>query len=77
MTDELKKKILEAYNTGANSIVNIARLNNVSVEEVLEITGNTDVMEVTFMGDQIDQAEAGQAPVNKSGVTYKQGFTKN
>lgn len=79
MTEEVKKKIVDSYNRGEYSIVDIARLNNVSVDDVLMATGNEDLMTVTFQGDMIDENEVAgtNATINRRGATYKQSFTKN
>lgn len=75
MTDT-EKKIIDEYQKGKYSIIDIARLNNVEVDEVLRLTGNEDIMHVTFVGDQIDDAGP-DATVNKQGRTFKQEFSKN
>ena len=79
MTDETKKKITDQYNKAQYAIVDIARLNNVSVDEVLALTGNSDLGSVTFSGDMIDEQEVAgtNATVNRVGATFKQSFTKN
>lgn len=68
MVDQLdeatKKKIADHYMKGEGSIQAIAREYRVTVETVLEITGNSDLSSVYAVGDQIDQEDAGNATLN-------------
>lgn len=70
-------KILRAYQQGRSSIQTIARVFGVEVGEVLEIIGEGSLNTVTFVGDQIDEQEAGsdlgRAPTNH-GLEKKVSF---
>jgi len=64
MDDSTREKIIGHYQRGQGSIQDIARVYNVSVAEVLRVTGNNDLATVTLGGDLIDQSEAGNSPIN-------------
>lgn len=60
MVDEAKRKeIYGHYQHGRGSIQDLARIYNVPVSEVLEITGNSSLSRVYSPGDLIDASEAG------------------
>lgn len=73
----LEQKMNDDYQKG-RAIVDIARIHNVEVEDVLRATGNEDLMTVYFVGDQIDAKEAGpnSAPISH-GTTSNVRYTKN
>lgn len=68
----VEEKITDAYQRGV-SIQEIARQHQVSVDEVLNLTNNQDIMHVAFTGDQID--DPGPMGTINSGKVYKQEFT--
>lgn len=57
MNEELHKKINEHYQLGQGSIQDIARVYNLSVEQVLEAIGQTEMLEVESVGDLVDARE--------------------
>lgn len=75
MNEDTKKKILEMHNEKGISMQNIARILNISVEEVLIATGNQDMLTVRAMGDQID--DAGPGATIQGPVTFKVPYTKD
>lgn len=83
LTDEereakFRADILLTYQTSSSSIQDIARINRLTVVEVLEIIGQTDLISVETVGDQIDQDEAGpEVHVNPRGRTAKPPFSLN
>lgn len=74
--EPLEKQVLDAYNTGV-PIVDIARKHRLSVEEVLVITGNQDLLHVTVVGDQIDPSEIGNQGTYNPGQVYKVPYSTN
>ena len=72
----LDERILADYNKGI-APVDIARRHTVSVEKVLELTGNTDLFNVSVIGDQVDPSEIGQQGTFNPGVTYQVKYTVN
>lgn len=73
--DSLTKKVIKHYEQGDGSIQEIARTYRLTVEEVLGMIGQTDVMEVEGIGDLIGSDEAGfEVPIiaNKK---YQAKFT--
>ena len=70
LDDATQKKIYDHYQKGEGSIQDIARVYRCSVEEVLHIIGQDELTHVAIIGDQIDQAEAGNVPVNYQGTTH-------
>lgn len=78
MTPQLKKKIVEHYQKGQGSIQDIARFYRLTVEEVLEVLGLTNLTNVTVRGDLIDESEAGpNAHINREGTTHRVPFSLN
>lgn len=71
--DETRKKILEHYQKGQGSLQDYARIYHLSVEEVLEIVGETDLGEVDIRktGDLVDASEMG-----KTGASEIRGSEK-
>lgn len=59
MDDVIKAKIKDHYNKGQGSIQDIARVYQITVEDVLEVIGQSEMTEVIMQGDLIDQSEAG------------------
>lgn len=59
MDDKTRKKIVDHYQRGQGSIQDIARVYRLSVSEVLEILEKKNLENVYFIGDTIDQGEAG------------------
>jgi hypothetical protein len=72
----LDKRITDDYSRGV-AIVDIARRHSVTVERVLELTGNSDLLEVSVIGDQIDPTEIGNQGTYNAGQTYKVNYTVN
>lgn len=72
----IEKRIMTDYNKGV-AIVDIARRHSVPVEKVLELTGNSELLEVTVIGDQVDPSEIGNQGTYNPGVTYKVNYTTN
>lgn len=72
----LEQRILADYNKGI-AIVEIARRHSVPVEQILAITNNTDLLEVTVIGDQVDHEDIGNQGTYNPGVTYKVKYTTN
>lgn len=63
ISDELKATIKGHYQRGEGSIQDIARVYRnygVTVQDVLDITGNSEIKGIEFGGDLIDQETAGQ-----------------
>jgi hypothetical protein len=58
---EVIDEIKDHYNNGRGSLQDYARLYNVPMQKVLEITGNTGLSEVEMVGDQVDQEELGRS----------------
>jgi hypothetical protein len=56
---ETDAKILELYQLGKGSIQDYARIYRCTVEEVLQIVGETDLAEVEMTGDLVDEKELG------------------
>lgn len=59
MDDKTRVDIIHSYQTGSSSIQDIARINRVSVDQVLELIGEKDAINVGLPGDLIDSSEAG------------------
>lgn len=72
----LEQRILADYNKGI-AIVEIARRHSVPVEQILSITGNSELLEVTVIGDQIDPEDIGNQGTYNPGVTYRVKYTTN
>lgn len=77
MDNKLKKKLNDHYQKGQGSIQDLARVYNVSVDDVLMAIGQGHIAEgVTLVGDLVDQAYAGpEVKVNQDGTKVKQTFT--
>lgn len=73
--DELKQKIKGHYQRGEGSIQDIARVYRVSVADVLDITGNSEIKTIEFGGDLIDQETAGQGATINYGRVEAIPFT--
>lgn len=59
MDDETKQTIVRAYQTGRNSIQDLARIYRVDVHQVLNAIGEGNLSSVRMEGDLIDAGEAG------------------
>lgn len=59
-TPEVVAEIKGHYQAGRGSIQDYARMYHLPVEEVLEIVGETDLMQVQIIGDQIDINDVGK-----------------
>ena len=74
LDDATKQKIYDHYIKGQGSIQDIARFYRCSVEEVLHIIGQDELMTVETQGDLIDAAEAGTTPVNYEGQKHRVNY---
>lgn len=74
MDDKLKERLNNQHQKGV-AIQEIARQNNVSVEDVLTAIGEQELLHVQFTGDQIDDAGPG-ATINY-GKVFKVPYTKD
>jgi hypothetical protein len=54
-----KQKIIDHYQKGQGSIQDIARVYRYTVQEVLQVLGMTDLLEVETQGDLVDSSEVG------------------
>lgn len=78
MEDDLKAKINGHWQRGEGSIQDLARVYKISVDEVLEMIGQTDMTTIVTQGDMIDQTEAGpEVTVNPLGRPIKVPYTTN
>lgn len=75
LDEKTKSEIKHVYNTSRNSIQDIARIYRVSVDQVLEIIGESRLGTVTTQGDIIDASEAGPGAVLNYGKEFKVPFT--
>lgn len=66
---DLTKKVEDDYQKGT-SIVNLAYKYKLTIPEILKMTGNEDMLTVTFIGDQIDSTENGYNPAKTVEVKY-------
>lgn len=71
------EQIVDAYQSSRNSIQDIARIFNVSVDHVLNLTGNASLASITFQGDMVDAQEAGPGAVLSYGQEVKIPYTTN
>ena len=72
----IEERVLYRYNHAQGSIQDIARVYRLSVEEVLKMIGQDEMLEIPMAGDQIDQAEAGpEVRVNPIGNSARNNFT--
>lgn len=53
----LEEKVVWLYQHGKGSIQDIARVHRLTVDEVLAMIGQTDLMTVTTQGDLVDASE--------------------
>jgi hypothetical protein len=67
-TDE---RIVYHYQHGQGSIQDIARTYRYTVEEVLHLIGQDEMLSVPLGGDQIDEED-----VTRSGIQYNHGTTQ-
>ena len=77
MNDETRKAVIKAYQTSRNSIQDIARINRVEVQEVLEAIGEGNLTSVSTSGDLIDQQEAGPEAVVNYGKQIRVPYSTN
>lgn len=77
MDKELEAKIKNHYLLGQGSIQDIARVYRLTVDEVLDVLGLSDVKIVEGAGDMIDQHEAGPEAVLREKNIYRANFTTN
>lgn len=74
MTEETAKTIKDHYIAGRGSIQDLARIYQVSVDEVLELIGEGSMSTVFTQGDMIDQAEAGPNTEMNYGKNFRVPF---
>jgi hypothetical protein len=72
----IEQRIMDDYNKGI-AIVDIARRHSVSVEKILVLTGNGELLHVSVIGDQIDPSEIGNQGTYNPGETYQVRYTTN
>lgn len=77
MDDELKAKIKQHYNLGQGSIQDIARVYRLDVEEVLEVLGQDDLLQVESVGDLVDASEVDPGTILNSSKRHRVHFTTN
>lgn len=77
MDEQLIGKIKNHYQKGEGSIQDIARVYRLTVEEVLDVLGLSDVKTVEGMGDLIGTNEAGPDVDIKVSNKYQAKFTTN
>ena len=77
MDETLKKKINEHYQLGQGSIQDIARTYRLTVEEVLEAIGQSEITTVEGIGDLIGEDEVGEGATVVPSKTYKAQFSTN
>lgn len=75
--EETRQAIFGHYQRGQGSIQDIARVYHVTVDDVLEIIGESQVGTVTTQGDLIDSSEAGIGAEMNYGKDFKVPFTVN
>jgi hypothetical protein len=71
------QKIVKAYQESKNSIQDIARIFNVTVNHVLNLIGEEEMSTVPMGGDLIDQVEAGVGAQLNLGKEVEVPFTTN
>lgn len=77
LDEETRAKIYEHYQKGQGSIQDIARVYRCSVEEVLQIIGQDELLRVEVQGDMIDPSEAGPNVQLNYGEQFNVPFTTN
>ena len=64
--------IRRRYDTGRGSIQDYARIYHLEVREVLDIVGQSELSDIQFIGDLVDQEYVGnQSTANAVGQSYK------
>lgn len=78
-SEELTKEqqIVNAYQTGRQSIQTVARVFDVSVDHVLNLIGEGNLASVRLDGDMIDQTEAGRDVEMNYGKDVSVPFSTN
>lgn len=71
------EQITQAYQKGANSLQDLARIFGVSMDHVLNLTGNSHLATVQTGGDLIDAVEAGKGAELNYGSEIDVPFTLN
>jgi hypothetical protein len=77
MNEQDKQKIIDHYQKGQGSIQDIARVYRYSVNEVLQVLGMNDLLEVESQGDLIDPSEAGPGAQLEYSKKYNINFTSD
>jgi hypothetical protein len=75
MDKATEDKIIAHYQKGQGSIQDIARVYNVSVAEVLRVTGQGHLATVQTQGDMISAADAGPGAQMNYGKEFSVPFT--
>ena len=75
MDADTKQKIIDHYEKGQGSIQDIARVYNVSVATVLEVTGQGHLNSVQTQGDMISEADAGPGAQMNYGKEFAVPFS--
>lgn len=72
----IEERVNYRYQHAQGSIQDIARVYRLSVDEVLQMLGMSDMIEIQTQGDMIDQAEAGPlTQVSPFGKPAKANYT--
>lgn len=74
MNEQTAKEIKGWYIKGKGSIQDLARIYRVTVEEVLELIGESGLGTVTTQGDMVDPSEAGPGVQLEHGKDFKVPF---
>jgi hypothetical protein len=75
MNEEMQKEIIDLYQAGHGSIQDLARIYRVSVQEVLNLTGNGALGQVSTGGDLISESDAGPNVQMNYGKSFQVPFT--
>lgn len=75
MDKKTEETIIKSYQSSKDSIQDIARIYNVPVSLVLNITGNGDLSTVQTSGDLISEQDAGPGAQMNYGKAFAVPFT--
>ena len=77
MDEDLKKKVNKHYQLGQGSIQDIARTYRLTVEEVLDMIGQSEVATVTGIGDLVGPEDVPEGTQIVTETKYKAQFSTN
>ena len=77
MDKTTEEQIFYYYQHGKGSIQDLARIYRVSVEQVLQVIGESNLGTVTTQGDMIDASEVGPGASINYGKEFKVPFDVN